>query len=245
MREARIVDTFVEFANTLVEEFDVVEFVGRVTDRCVELLDCAEAGLLLADAAGVLRVLGSSSEDTRALELLQLQNHEGPCFECYHDAHVVVSEDLAEDGGRWPTFAPAAVDAGFRSVHATPMRVHGRTIGALNLFRAEPGGLAAGDVPLSQGLADIAAIGLLHERTLRDAHGTVEQLQAALNSRVVIEQAKGVLAAREQLSTEAAFGHLRAYARTKNLRLRDVAQDLIEGTLTSDAIMSGAEEPAD
>src|ERR1700723_1061038 len=172
-REQRIVETFVELADTMVEDFDVVEFLHRLAERCVELLDCAEAGLLLADAAGVLRVMASSSERSDALDLLQSQNEEGPCFECYRRGTPVFSEDLAAEAGRWPTFAPLAVQVGFRSVQAIPMRVHRETVGALNLFRAGSGRLAEQDMPLGQGMADIAAIALLQERTVRQAHGVV------------------------------------------------------------------------
>jgi GAF domain-containing protein len=238
-REQRIVETFVELADTLVEDFDVVEFLHRLAERCVELLDCAEAGLLLADAAGGLRVMASSSERSDALDLLQSQNEEGPCFECYRHGAPVSSQDLTADAGRWPTFAPLAMEMGFRSVQAIPMRVRGEAVGALNLFRAVPGRLVEQDMPLGQGMADIAAIALLQERTVRQAHGVVEQLQGALSSRVIIEQAKGVLAERAQIGLDAAFARLRAYARAHNLRLSSVARDLIDGRLDA-ASLSGS-----
>lgn len=242
-RERRIVDTFVEFADILVAEFDVVEFQHRVAERCVELLDCAEAGLLLADAAGRLRVMASSSERTDSLELLQAQNDEGPCFECYHQGRLVTSEDLETDTARWPLFAPAAVRAGFGSVHAVPMRVHGKTVGGLNLFRSTTGRLFEPDVPLSQGMADIAAIALLNERQARAAHATVKQLQAALQSRVVIEQAKGLLAERAGISMDTAFRLLRGYAREHNRRLSQVAGELIDGRLADAALTQPAQQP--
>jgi GAF domain-containing protein len=236
-REQRIVETFVEFADTLVADFDVVEFLHRVAERCVELLDCVEAGLLIADPAGALRVMASSSERTDALELLQAQNAEGPCFECYQHGAVVLSEDLSADAGRWPLFAPEAVRAGFASVHAVPMRAHGKAIGALNLFRSNPGRLAQPDVPVSQGMADVAAIGLLNERQSRETHDTVSQLQRALQSRVVIEQAKGLLAERLDLSMDEAFARLRGYARAHSHRLSEVADELIDGRLNDDALI--------
>jgi GAF domain-containing protein len=225
------VETFVELADTMVEDFDVVEFLHRLAERCVELLDCAEGGLLLADAAGVLRVMASSSERSDALDLLQSQNEEGPCFECYCSGVPVFSEDLTDDAGRWPIFAPMAVEMGFRSVQAIPMRVRGETVGALNLFRAMAGRVVEQDMPLAQGMADIAAIALLQERTVRQAHGVVGQLQGALSSRVIIEQAKGVLAERAHIGVDAAFARLRAHARAHNLRLSTVARDLIDGHL--------------
>lgn len=239
-REQRIVETFVEFADTLVADFDVVEFLHRVAERCVELLDCIETGVLIADTAGALWVMASSSERTDALELLQAQNNEGPCFECYRDGRPVLSEDLAADAGRWPRFAPAAVRAGFASVHAVPMRAHGKTIGALNLFRSQAGPLAEADVLVSQGMADIAAIGLLNERQARETYDTVGQLQHALQSRVVIEQAKGLLAERLQVSMDEAFARLRGYAREHSRRLSQVAEELIDGVLDDAALLQTA-----
>lgn len=235
-REQRIVETFVEVADTMVDEFDVIEFLHRLAGRCAELLDCAEAGLLLADAAGLLRVMASSSERSEALELLQSQREEGPCIECYLRGVPVLSEDLAADVGRWPTFAPAAVQRGFRSVQAIPMRVRGATVGAMNLFRSEPGRIGEADVSLGQGMADIAAIALLQERAVRESRGVIAELQGALNSRVVIEQAKGMLAESAQIDVEAAFIWLRAQARGHNRRLSDVARDLVDGRLDAAAL---------
>ncbi len=236
-REQTIVETFVEFADTLIADFDVVEFLHRVTVRCVELLDCVEAGVLVADATGALRVMASSSERTDALELLQAQNAEGPCYECYQQGRSVHSEDLAADAGRWPVFAPEATRAGFASMHAVPMRAHGKTIGAMNLFRSHSGRLAEPDVPVSQGMADVAAIGLLNERRARETYDTVGQLQRALQSRVVIEQAKGLLAERLQLSMDEAFTRMRGYAREHNTRLTHLAEELIDGRLDDDALL--------
>jgi len=241
-REQRIVTTFVELADTMVDDFDVIEFLHHLAERCVELLDCSEAGLLLADAAGVLRVMASSSERSDALDLLQSQNEEGPCFECYHRGQPVFSHDLKADLGRWPTFAPAALQKGLRSVQAIPMRVRGETVGALNLFRAEVGSIDERDLPLGQGMADIAAIALLQEGAVRESRGVVQQLQDALSSRVVIEQAKGVLAERMQIGVDAAFARLRAYARDNNRRLSDVARDLIDGRLDAATLAKPARD---
>jgi len=235
-REQRIVETFVELADTMVDEFDVIEFLHRLAERCVELLDCTEAGLLLADAAGMLRVMASSSERSDALDLLQTQNDEGPCFECFHRGGPVYSANLLEELGRWPTFAPAAVQRGFCSVQALPMRVRGTTVGALNLFRSESGAMWDRDLPVGQGMADIAAVALLQERSVRESRGVVTQLQGALSSRVVIEQAKGVLAERANISLDGAFARLRGYARSNNRRLSDIASELIDGRLEPAAL---------
>jgi GAF domain-containing protein len=239
-REQRIVTTFVELADTMVDDFDVAEFLHHLAERCVELLDCAEAGLLLSDASGVLRVMASSSERSDALDLLQSQNHEGPCFECFQFGQPVFSEDLEEDLTRWPTFAPAAIGEEFRSVQAIPMRVRGATVGALNLFRTAVGQLDATDLQLAQGMADIAAIALLQERSVREARSVVEQLEGALTSRVVIEQAKGIVAERAHVSVEIAFVRLRSYARAHNLRLSEVARNVIEGKLDAARLADAA-----
>jgi GAF domain-containing protein len=239
-REQRIVQTFVELADTMVDDFDVIEFLHRVSERCVELLDCDEAGVLLADAAGILRVMASSSERAHALELMQAQTDEGPCFECFARGEAVLSEDLGADQGRWPTFSPAAVERGFCSVHALPMRVRGETVGALNLFRIATGRLHDSDVPVGQGMADIAAVGLMQERSVRESRAVVQQLQGALTSRVVIEQAKGVLAERAQISLGAAFARLRAYARANNCKIGRVARDLLDGLLDPEELVRNA-----
>lgn len=235
-REQHIVETFVELANTMVDEFDVIEFLHTLAERSVELLDCTEAGLLLADASGALRVMASSSERSEALEVLQSQNSEGPCFECYQRGEAVSSADLTADAERWPTFTPAALETGFRSVQAIPMRVRGDTIGALNLFRAGTGRFADDDLPLAHGMADIAAVALLQERLVRESRDVVTQLQGALTSRVVLEQAKGVLAERAQIGVDAAFARMRDYARAHNRRLGEVAVELIDGRLSIDTL---------
>jgi GAF domain-containing protein len=241
-REQRIVETFVELADTMVDDFDVVEFLHRLAERCVELLDCSEAGLLLADAAGRLRVMASSSERSDALDLLQLQNEEGPCFECFHRGEAVSTDDLEREHDRWPTFAAAAQNSGFSSVQALPMRVRGSTVGALNLFRAQAGAILDSDLPLAQGMADIAAVALLQERLVRESHGVTQQLQSALTSRVVIEQAKGVLAERAHVGVDAAFVHLRDYARNSNRRLSEIAAEVIDGRLDPYAVISEPSE---
>jgi GAF domain-containing protein len=230
-RERRVVEIFVELADTLVEDFDVVDFMHRLALRCVELLDCAEVGLLLADRSGALQVIASSSERLDALEVLGCDD--GPCIECYSRAGAVASEDLPGDYGRWPSFAPLAVKRGFCSTRAIPMRLRGQTIGALVMLRTQTGRLDRDDTPLAQGLADIASIALLQERALNESHELVTQLDGALRSRVIIEQAKGMLAEQAQITLDVAFSRLRAHARANNLRLSDVAAGLIDGQLST------------
>jgi transcriptional regulator with GAF, ATPase, and Fis domain len=222
--------TFVELTDTMVAGFDVIDFLHVLTDRSVQLLGASAAGLLLADPRGELRVVAASSEAARLLELFQLQNDQGPCLDCFRAGQPVAAGDLAGAAHRWPRFAPAARQAGFAAVQALPMRLRDQVIGALNLFRAAPGTFDPADVRVGQALADVATISLLHERSMRHSDALSEQLQTALNSRVIIEQAKGKLAERLGLDMDHAFSLLRDHARARNLRLSDLAQTFVDGT---------------
>ena len=227
-----LAETFVELTDTMVAGFDVIDFLHVLTDRSVQLLDVSAAGLLLADPRGELRVVAASSEAARLLELFQLQNDQGPCLDCFRSGQPVEAADLAAEPDRWPRFAPAARQAGFAAVQALPMRLREHVIGALNLFRAGQGAFLPADVRVGQAMADVATISVLHERSTRHAGILNEQLQTALNSRVVIEQAKGKLAERLGLDMEQAFNLLRDSARSRNLRLSELAQTFIDGTGT-------------
>jgi GAF domain-containing protein len=220
-------DTFVELADTMVADFDVIDFLHLLTDRSVALLGASAAGVMLADPRGQLRVAAASSEEAGLLDLFQLQNDQGPCLECFRTGRPVTAADLAGPASRWPRFAAAATQAGFATVQALPMRLRDQVIGALNLFRAEPGPFEAADLRIAQALADVATISLLHERNVRRREAVAEQLQAALNSRVMIEQAKGKLAERLGIDMDRAFRMLRDYARNTNQYLTDVARDFV------------------
>jgi GAF domain-containing protein len=235
-REAMLARTFVELADTLVDDFDVVELLTLLTDRCVDVLDVGAAGLMLVAPEGDLRVMASSSEAMRVLELFELQTHEGPCLDCYRTGEPVVNQDLAAADDRWPRFAAEAIAAGFHSVHALPMRLRGTRIGALNLFHVDPGDMRPADVDAAQALADVATIAILQHRAVIESQVVNEQLNNALNSRIVIEQAKGMVAERESLSIEEAFSTLRYHSRNHNLLLADVARDVISGTLPASAL---------
>jgi GAF domain-containing protein len=230
-REALLARTFVDLVDTLVDDFDVVDLLTLVADRCVEVLDVSAAGLMLVAPEGDLRVVAFSSEAVRVVELFELQAEEGPCLDAFRSGAAIVNQDLSKVAGRWPNFAPVAVDAGFKSVHALPMRLRGVIIGALNLFREDEGEMGDLDVIAAQALADVATIAILHHRAASEAQLVNEQLTLALNSRVVIEQAKGVLAERTGLDMDDAFARLRKYARDHNLRLVDVAHGVVEGTV--------------
>jgi GAF domain-containing protein len=228
-REDMLVRTFVELADTLVDNFEVVEVTQSLVERCVELFDAA-AGLLLVDPDGTMRVLASSSDQLRVLELFEIQTNEGPCLDCCLSGEQVVNQHLAGAEDRWPRFTPAAVDAGYRSVHAFPVRLRQQVIGALNLFREDEMPLDAIDVAAAQGFADATAISILQQRALQDAHLLAEQLRAALDSRVVIEQAKGMIAERAQLSVDEAFARIRSYARSHNEKVTAVCRRVVEGS---------------
>jgi hypothetical protein len=232
MSERQLVEVFVELADTLVDDFDLIDFLHRLTVRCVDLLGVTAAGLLLTDQRDALQVVAASTEQTRLLELLQLQTDEGPCPECFHTGQPVTVTDLAAARGRWPRFAAAARQIGFASVHALPMRLRTQVIGALNLFDTRPGALPAGTVRLGQAFADVATIGLLQARAISRRDILADQLQSALNSRVIIEQAKGVIAERRQLDMDQSFTLLRTAARNSNRRLSDLSRAVVDGSET-------------
>lgn len=231
-REGELSHAFVTLADSLVDDYDTIDLLDRLVGFCVELLGADAAAIVLGDARRELRAVASSSEAARVMELLQLQNDQGPCLDCFQSAARVSIADLAEQADRWPVFVAAATEDGrFRSVHAVPLRLRGQAIGALNLFHREPGPLTDDDLDLAQAMADVATIGILQERAIRRGEVLSEQLQAALHSRVVIEQAKGVLAQSSGLELDAAFDRLRGYARSGNHKLGDVARRLVDREL--------------
>lgn len=230
-REQAVAEMFVLLADTLVDDYDVVDLLDQLTGACVRLLGVTAAGLLLDNQKGNLAVVASSSEETRLLEVFQLQNNQGPCLDCVRTGTAVSSADLAAEVDRWPLFVPAALDAGFRSVAAVPLRLRDQTIGGLNMFDARAQPVETQAQRLAQAFADVATIGILQRRSLHRSTQVAEQLQYALNSRVAIEQAKGVLAERNAVSLDVAFAGLRRYARDHNLKLTDVALSVVRGEL--------------
>jgi len=230
-REKTLAETFVLLADTLVDDYDVVDLLDQLVSACVNLLGVTAVGLLLDDQRGSLALVASSDESSRLLEIFQLQTNEGPCLDCVRNGVAVFSDDLASDGDRWPRFVPAAIDAGFRSVVAVPLRLRDQTIGGLNMFHARPAPIPDDDRRLAQALADVATIGILQRRSSHRSSVLAEQLQHALSSRVAIEQAKGVLAERTGLGMDHAFEIVRRHARTHNLKLTDVALAVVRGEL--------------
>ena len=230
-REQALADAFVRLADTMVDDYDVADLLDQLVNACVHVLDVTAAGLVLDDQKGNLALVASSSQETRLLELFVLQNNEGPCLDCVRAGVAVTSGNLEDDRGRWPLFVPAAHLAGFHAVAALPMRLREQTIGSLTLFMASPQPVPPANRRLAQALADVATIGILQQRSLHRSHVLSEQLQTALTSRIAIEQAKGILAERDNLTMEAAFDALRRHARDHNLKLTDVAMAVVNSGL--------------
>lgn len=226
-REKELVDTFVELADTLVADYDIVDLLYHLVLRCADTLDAADAGILLPAPDGTLEVVASTSERSHLISLLQLDAHQGPCVDAYRTGQATSVEDINEMRHRWPLFAAAAGDLGYQSMHAFPLRLRDDVIGSLNLFSDRPGPLAPGDATAARGLADIATIGILHERAFRESDIARQQLQHALDSRVVIEQAKGVISQTDNVDMDEAFARLRDRARRNQQKISDTARDVI------------------
>jgi len=234
-RERQLAVTFVQLADTLVSDYDLLSFLDLLVERSMAVVDADAGGVLLSNGEGSLKPLVSSDETTRMLELFELQNDEGPCIESYRRNQQIVENDLAQST-RWPRFRPAALESGYRSALAIPMRLRGDVIGALNLFGDRPVPVERADVDAAQAFADIATIGILQQRAVSDARQLTGQLQTALNSRIVLEQAKGIVAERAQMDIGDAYQVLRWYARNHNRYLRDVAAEVVSGALNASQV---------
>ena len=231
-REQRLLQTFASLADTLVEGYDVVELLQLLVDSCMELLDTTAAAILLADATGELDVIVSTSEASRLVELIQLSAEAGPCVESFRTGSVVSVPDIAHSPERWARFREGALVQGFTSVHAIPMRLRNTRIGTLNLLRDTIGELEPEDQIAAQAFADVATIGILHERSIRESSILTEQLEHALKSRIVIEQAKGVVAHTRGVPIEDAFTLIREYSRSHRVGISQVAAQLVDRSLT-------------
>jgi transcriptional regulator with GAF, ATPase, and Fis domain len=242
-REQLLAGTFVDLADTLVADFDIIDFLHTLATRSIELLDADAAGIMLADQQGVLHVLASSAEEARLLELYELQNNQGPCLDCFRSGLPVAHADLAAMRSAWPAFTQRMQQFGFRSAQALPMRLRDETIGALNLFRTTPGRLSEADHAIGQAMADVATVGLIQERAITAGERLATQLQAALHSRVQLEQAKGMLAQRAGLSMDLAFQLMRNYARSHNRKLGDVAASIIDGSVDDHQLRTSPRTP--
>lgn len=238
LREHRIARTFVELADTLVDDFDLTDFMHMLVEHCVDLLDVAAAGVLLTDQRGSVRMAAASSEQAELLEVFAAETAGGPCVECIHTGAPVRSTDLGADAERWPRYVSAARECGYNAVHALPMRLRRNVIGVLSLLNTHADGVAETTSELGQALADVATIGIIQQRSIKHSQQLTEQLQTALNTRVIIEQAKGMLAASRLDTTPAqAFAALRGFARSHHLKLTTLAQDVVDGNADREAIL--------
>lgn len=230
-RESQLSASFVKLADTLVDDFDVVDLLHWLVEICTEILNTQEGGILLIDAAGELQLVASTSEEANLVEIFQLAAGEGPCLDCFHNGKAITVGDIEAERERWPQFSAEALKQGFRSIHATPLHLRGHTIGTMNLFSHHVGALVPEDIAVAQALADVATIGILQERSIRSAKVLTDQLQYALDARVLIEQAKGVVAATMNTTIDEAFTIMRTYARSRDLGLRQVADDIVSRRL--------------
>lgn len=243
-RERDIIRAFVELSNELVDDYDVVDMLSQLATNCASLLDVSSAGLLLADENGSLHLVASSSERTHHLEVFQLQRDEGPCLDCYHARAPILVPELDTEESRWPQFCRAARVVGFKSVHALPMRLKNTVLGTLGLFGEETGSLADDDLALAQALVHVASVAIVNERSAADRATVHSQLQHALTSRIVVEQAKGVIAQAANLSMEDAFAILRRYARDHGRKLSDVSAEVVGRELHHETIVRHARSAA-
>ncbi|WP_366145617.1 GAF and ANTAR domain-containing protein [Cryobacterium sp.] len=232
IREGQLVETFVTLADTLVADYDVVDLLHTLVEKCAALLEASAAGIILSAGDGKLEVVASTNERSRLVEILQLRAGSGPCVESFTTGQAVAIPDIESTGDQWPKFRAGALAQGFASMHAVPLRLRATTIGSLNLFWDRTGGLSAADTKTVQALADVATIGILQERAIRESDIVRQQLQHALSSRVLIEQAKGVVAYTHRVHMRDAFDKIRDYARNNGLPLADVAERIVNRSLT-------------
>ncbi|SDU91877.1 ANTAR domain-containing protein [Microlunatus sagamiharensis] len=237
-REARVLSAVVTLVDNLLQDFDVVELLTDLTEQCATLLDVSSAGLLLADARGGLHLMAATSDHTEEIELLQLQADEGPCLDCYASGRPVSIADLSAVSGRWPQFVPAARSAGFASVHAVPMTAAGSALGALNLFGTRSGSLNESDLLVARSLAHVASVAIVqgHPPT---PETVLPRLKSALASHVVVEQAKGFLRERLDVTVTEAFALLRRYARENDTHASAVARRLMSEPASRPTIVDG------
>jgi len=245
-REARLNAAFVAVADTLTDHYDVVELLHTLVVECTAIVAATAGGLMLADPLGELQLVASTDESAELVELMQLAAGAGPCVDCFHTGTPVSVPNIATSASEWPAFRAAAREQGFQSVHATPMKLRGEVIGTMNLFKVAPGALGERDVAVVQALADVATIGVIQQRISAESQIVAEQLQKALESRVLIEQAKGAVSQVTGLSMDEAFGTLRQYAHDGNLTLHAVATAVVDRSISAEflAELTRARRPA-
>lgn len=231
-RETRLNAAFVKLADTLIDDYDIVDLLHTLVEECTDIFDVQAGGLMLANSDGELQLVASTSEKADLVEIMQLNAGQGPCVECFKTGKPVAIADIANSGDSWPAFRTEALKQGFKSIYATPLRLRGQTIGTLNLLSISVGVLNERDALAAQALSDVATIGILQERLAKERGIVADQLQRALDSRVLIEQAKGVLSEFASINVDEAFNTMRAYARSHNMRLHDVADGIVGRTIS-------------
>jgi GAF domain-containing protein len=239
-REEKINDAFVRVAGTLVESYDVLDLLSTLLHTCTELLGIQAGGILIADGSGQLELVASTSEEAEIVEIMIVAAGAGPCVDCFDTGAVVSVPDIDADPDSWPRFRRSALEQGFRAAHATPLRLHGEVIGAMNLLSTHPGPLSDRDAKLAQALADVATVGILHERSFRNPGIVSAQLHFALDTRILVEQAKGVLAEVRSCTMTEAFSALRAYARQHGVTLRTAAEGVVNRTIPAESLSAQA-----
>lgn len=239
-RETKINDAFVRVAGTLVEDYDIVDLLSTLVNTCTDLLGVQAGGILLADSTGELELVASTSEEAEIVEIMIVAAGAGPCIDCFNTGAVVSVPDIDADAGDWPRFRRTALDQGFRATHATPLRLHGEVIGTMNLLSTMTGALSARDAKLAQALADVATVGILHELSFRQPGLVAAQLHLALDTRILVEQAKGVLAQVRSCTMTEAFMALREYASLNDVSLRAAAEGIVNRTISADALAAHA-----
>jgi GAF domain-containing protein len=235
-REERINDAFVRVAGTLVDNYDVLDLLSTLMNTCTDLLGVQAGGILIADGAGELELVASTSEEAEIVEIMIVAAGAGPCVDCFNTGASVSVADIETDTGQWPRFRRSALEQGFRAAHATPLRLHGEVIGAMNLLSTGAGALSARDSQLAQALADVATVGILHERSFREPGIVAAQLHFALDTRILVEQAKGVLAQVRSCTMTEAFNALRSYAREHDTTLRAAAEGVVNRTISAESL---------
>jgi hypothetical protein len=231
-REDLLARTFVDLADVWTDDSNQAHVSQMVVGRCLQLFATSAAAIVLSGAETQLRISACSGDQMRRTQLFELQIGEGPCFDCYRTGRSIISADLSRQSREWPRFVPVAMKAGFRSVHALPLRVPDRTIGSLNLFGAEIGILSNADILAAEALAQATAFTILRERFSGPAEAILGNLRLSSDDHLVIEQAKGVLAGRARIHLDEAMKRIERYAHHHDLDLVAVCHQIVDGDLS-------------
>lgn len=235
---SRLSDLFVAAADTLVGGFDLVDFLHGVATGAAKITGSSAIGLLLAERDGGLRVIAASSEDPELLGLFSIQRAEGPCLDAHRAGAELPDIDLRATHDPWPDFTSQATALGFTGTHCFPLRLRGKTVGAMHAFQDDGHHLSADERRSGRALADLAAISLVQERATRRPGELTEQVLFALNSRIVIEQAKGTVALNLDVGVAEAFELLRVRAAQHRMPLTELARAVVADRGALDTLLA-------